>query len=1232
MNAWNKFISVELVERLGWTLVHSLWQLTVLCGLAALLLAAMRRRTPQARYVVGCLTLLVMVVLPMMTYGWFVAAAPENVVEANLLADGSATEPLLALAPESSEATVVTDDASQRRSLIDPSDAAASDAVPGESRRADAIEPSPAVAESALAVSVPAQPWPTLAAETIRPLLPWLTGAWSVGCVLLCLSHLGGWMVVGRLRRRGVRPVAPPLGELVSRLAHQLGIRQAVALLESTVAEVPMVIGWLRPTVLLPVGVVTGLSTADLEAIVAHELAHIRRHDFLVNLLQTVAETLLFYHPAVWWISRRIRLEREYCADGLAAATLGSHTRYATALTTLAGCCGGQPGLAVAATGSQLRRRVVYLLRGPVHGDSRASTLFSGTLACLAILGAIVFFSATKTGSSGQAIAAEEPAKPAHQTNDTPAEAPTAVLRVAADGSQPYKSIQKAVDAAPEGALIQIAPGSYDEQMTINKPLTLEGAGWDKTTLRWTDHGAPWDFAKSQAELLKRLQAVKSKEEQTEIVKESQETAAKLSVLRVSNAQGVILRGMKISLPGTQAEGLVASVSAVELQNAKACLADCAVVDCMGNGIRVADGSDVEINHCLVAAVGNTGIAIGGKSKVVARVFHCDVRNCYHRGITIGGQDNSTEVARCRISGSAWHGIRYDNASPNIHDNLIFDNARSGIYASGKTAATIKNNLFYRNKMDGMSCWFHNEDTIEGNTFAHNEREGLAIVDQSRPTVRRNIFFDDQKAITWGFTQNAAKIAVAVQPGQIETNLFWRNKLNTAMPNPEVSRRIQRLAAEIQSLRQHQGPQAVPSEVRSQLENLLAMLKKETNVDDKIARQAEKLRATLRNPQASLPNLRAELDRLQGRLYEEIPLDPAWGNLTADPQFVDADKQDFSLAADSPARKARIGATGLIALASPWPMQPEEEKPQPKPDANVVAVPQVPRENLAEKIRQRMDPALRQRSLEKLQTLLSADASTQDHLSGLTALFEAITTKFERAPFRALVLPLLESENAQVRMMALHCLPRLNAKPEDLAKVVPLVDDPSPEVRSVAGSALVSIGQGKHKEQVLPALMKVLQDSDSEVVTKVIRSTWGQYSSPEFDKLLIKLSHDDRYRGITLYHCLSTMQSKSVPVCRRLIEELDNLDPNDSGRAAWGLTYGVVDEAKPIVEEALLKALPEETDDYTRGNEFTALRRVVSEKSRAYLKSVIDSNLETDEYKKTAREILNDLDRKKDKE
>ena len=128
----------------------------------------------------------------------------------------------------------------------------------------------------------------------------------------------------------------------------------------------------MRPVILLPIAAFAGLSPAQVDAILAHELAHIRRHDFLVNLLQTFAETILFYHPAVWWLSARIRIEREHCCDLVALSVCGDPVGYAEALVELESWRTVQSRLAVAATGGSLLTRVRRLLGAPTEEEPRS--------------------------------------------------------------------------------------------------------------------------------------------------------------------------------------------------------------------------------------------------------------------------------------------------------------------------------------------------------------------------------------------------------------------------------------------------------------------------------------------------------------------------------------------------------------------------------------------------------------------------------------------------------------------------------------------------------------------------------------------------------------------------------------------------------------------------------------------------------------------------------------------
>ncbi len=240
--------------------------------------------------------------------------------------------------------------------------------------------------------------------ETFRPWLPGLVIGWGLVVFGLSLRLVGGWLCIQWLVRHRTRPAPECWVEVLDRLERRLGMRGAVRLVESARVHVPMAVGWLRPAILLPVTAVTGLSSDQLEAILAHELAHIRRHDYLVNLIQNVLETLLFYHPAVWWISGRIRVEREHCCDDQAVAVCGDRVLYAKALTALEEQGGSTWRLAASARDGSLLARVRRLLGVPAPAEQPAGGL-AGTLAMAAVvLFGIISFLAPTTNRVNAAV------------------------------------------------------------------------------------------------------------------------------------------------------------------------------------------------------------------------------------------------------------------------------------------------------------------------------------------------------------------------------------------------------------------------------------------------------------------------------------------------------------------------------------------------------------------------------------------------------------------------------------------------------------------------------------------------------------------------------------------------------------------------------------------------------------------------------------------------------------
>lgn len=217
-------------------------------------------------------------------------------------------------------------------------------------------------------------------------------GVWGLGCATM-LVRLG--LGVRQLRRMVTRavPIEGSWQAHVEALAERLGLRRQVRLLGSGEADAPLLIGWLRPAILVPLGALTTLPPAYVEALLLHELGHARRLDYLVNLLQACVEALLFHHPAVHWVSGCLRAEREHCCDDLAIALTGDRLGYARALEAMEVWRGRPRELALAATGGSLRVRIERIVRpdassGPGWPGAVAAAGLLGTALTLSTLGA----------------------------------------------------------------------------------------------------------------------------------------------------------------------------------------------------------------------------------------------------------------------------------------------------------------------------------------------------------------------------------------------------------------------------------------------------------------------------------------------------------------------------------------------------------------------------------------------------------------------------------------------------------------------------------------------------------------------------------------------------------------------------------------------------------------------------------------------------------------------------
>jgi len=317
------------LARLGWALLHFVWQGAVIGLLYAMALPLLKYASSQTRYVVSLCFLVVLGGCLPITF-W-------------LLAEGAT----LAAPVGSIAVTMQTLAATQ-------APAAAPDLV-------------------------------SIALEWLGRLAPWIVPAWAGGVLLLSARLLGEWRHVQGLVRDAHAVVEEPWTDMIARVADAVGLKRAVRVLESFAVEVPVVVGWLRPVVLVPASVLVGLEPRQLELILVHELAHVRRGDYVVNLLQIALETLLFYHPVVRWISNRVRQERENCCDDLVVRTSQDGLAYARALLELEGLRGLASAAAVSSTGGNLGLRIRRIIGMPAPQRGAADWIAGVALTALGV-------------------------------------------------------------------------------------------------------------------------------------------------------------------------------------------------------------------------------------------------------------------------------------------------------------------------------------------------------------------------------------------------------------------------------------------------------------------------------------------------------------------------------------------------------------------------------------------------------------------------------------------------------------------------------------------------------------------------------------------------------------------------------------------------------------------------------------------------------------------------------
>ena len=356
MNYLPAFLSPKLVEALGWTILHSLWQGALVAVLLSVLMILLHRHSARTRYAVAMAALFFTLFMAGVTFIHSYNQVPETVTVAKQT-------------PKVQKSTLT---------------------APANAKVANITTTSTAkpVLRGAILVNFK---------YYFSKHLPLVVLVWLLGMLTMLLKFLGGLAYVQRLKHYKTYSVGLAWHTRLTTIAQRIGIHQSVRLLESAMVKTPMVIGYLKPVILLPFGTVAGLSPDQVEAILAHELAHVYRKDYLLNMLQTLVEILFFFNPATWWISDYVRIERENCCDDQAIALCGNSLTYARALTNLQAISGKAPQLAMGFAGKDgsLLGRIKRLVQQP----GLRPTFSEGFLAaCVLMVGLTVFSVSTLAG------------------------------------------------------------------------------------------------------------------------------------------------------------------------------------------------------------------------------------------------------------------------------------------------------------------------------------------------------------------------------------------------------------------------------------------------------------------------------------------------------------------------------------------------------------------------------------------------------------------------------------------------------------------------------------------------------------------------------------------------------------------------------------------------------------------------------------------------------------------
>jgi beta-lactamase regulating signal transducer with metallopeptidase domain len=369
-------LEAELVARIGWTLLHSLWQIGLTSVALFLALRALRDHSPNLRYILAVSALILSVSLPVFTF--------------------------LQISTQTPTRSFSDADATSVDALAEREAAGSGDVMLVKNGKQTSSANGGGMSGRVLNVF-------TWMKGVVFEVLPFAVVAWLLGVMFFSLRLAGGLSQLRVYRTKGAKRADKSWEVAFARVCDLSGVTQSVRLLSSKFVQTPIAIGVLKPIIIIPASLFLHLSPQELETIIAHELIHIRRLDPIVNLGQCVVEALFFYHPGTWWISAQIRREREFAADAAVMEIFqDSHTTYARALANLEEVRlrtdQNTPRYSTAANGGNFMQRIQRILKIKTEESSATSAWTAG----MALLLTSVFLAAIFSFSSSDVVNAQQ--------------------------------------------------------------------------------------------------------------------------------------------------------------------------------------------------------------------------------------------------------------------------------------------------------------------------------------------------------------------------------------------------------------------------------------------------------------------------------------------------------------------------------------------------------------------------------------------------------------------------------------------------------------------------------------------------------------------------------------------------------------------------------------------------------------------------------------------------------